>query len=159
MNAECDYNDDDNYDHNCGGDCIVDVDCTGECGGSIIATFPCNNSFVCSPSDCIDLNNDLDMPLYSVPDKLGLNRIYPNPFNPVTEIEYDIVEYSMVVIRVFDIQGREVSELINANQSPGQYHLMWNASTYSSGMYFVQMIVKTGDAGIFRDMRKLLYMK
>jgi hypothetical protein len=95
-----------------------------------------------------------------LPDELGISKIFPNPFNPITQIQYDISGYALVKVRVFDIQGREVAQLMNEYQSPGQYQISWNADSYASGMYIVEMVIRSGDdSAIFRDMRKILYLK
>jgi hypothetical protein len=49
---------------------------------------------------------------------------------------------------------------MNQYQNPGQYHLTWDAGNHASGMYIVEMVIRSGDdAAIFRDMQKILYLK
>ena len=64
---------------------------------------------------------------------------YPNPFNPSTTINYSVVEAGHVNISVYDINGREVAELVSGFQSAGYHSMEWNASAQSSGIYFVKM--------------------
>ena len=63
---------------------------------------------------------------------------YLNPFNPVVTVSFDIPKTSMVDISVYDILGRKISTLNNTTYFPGKHNLDWNASNYSSGVYFIQ---------------------
>lgn len=87
-------------------------------------------------------------------DKFGLSQNYPNPFNPVTDIKYSIAKNTFVTVKVFDLLGREVEILVNENQQAGLYTLTWNASKYSSGVYFYKII-----AGDFTDVKKMILLK
>nr|MBC8175539.1 T9SS type A sorting domain-containing protein [Candidatus Neomarinimicrobiota bacterium] len=69
-----------------------------------------------------------------------------NPFNPSTTIKYAVPDPSKVRISVFDILGREVTELCNENKQPGYYKVVWNASHYASGIYFIQMNARQNDS-------------
>ena len=64
---------------------------------------------------------------------------YPNPFNPISTIKFDIPIAGIVKIRVYDITGREVSVLVNSILQRGTYETKWNASNHSSGIYFVRL--------------------
>jgi hypothetical protein len=70
------------------------------------------------------------------PTKYELRQNYPNPFNPVTTISYHLPLSSHVILKVFDILGREVATLVNARKEAGQYSIRWDASAMPSGMYF-----------------------
>ena len=95
-----------------------------------------------------------------LPNKFGINNIFPNPFNPVTLIKYDISEYAIVKLQVFDIRGRQVAQLMNAFQNPGHYNITWDAGNHASGIYVVTMVILSGEnTDIFRSMRKILYLK
>lgn len=72
----------------------------------------------------------------SYPGKYSLKQNFPNPFNPETVIKFDIPKTSVVSIKIFDITGKEMSELANGVYTPGSYAVRWNASSYSSGVYF-----------------------
>ncbi len=85
---------------------------------------------------------------------------YPNPFNPVTNIFYSVPEKSQVTIKVYDILGREVVELVNGHREPGTYSISFNGSRLSSGMYVVSM--QAGEFSYRRNFsrsRKILLMK
>ena len=88
------------------------------------------------------------------PDQYTISQNYPNPFNPVTTIEYALPEMSEVKIMIIDINGRIVEELINSQQQAGFYSVEWNASRYSSGVYFYQI-----RAGVFQQVKKMLLIK
>jgi len=71
---------------------------------------------------------------------LKLDSPYPNPFNPVTTIAYNIpMDMTKVNINVYDISGRLVEKLHNGLQSQGNHKITWNASMYASGIYFVKL--------------------
>jgi len=83
-----------------------------------------------------------------------LYQNYPNPFNPTTTISYQIMVRSRVVLRVFDILGREVATLVNAEQGPGFRSVQFDAGNLSSGLYFCRL--ETGNGVLIR---KILVMK
>lgn len=68
-----------------------------------------------------------------------LHRNYPNPFNPTTQIKYEIGNRDNVELKVFSILGAEVAMLVNEVKVPGVYVAVWNAVEMSSGVYFVQL--------------------
>jgi hypothetical protein len=69
-----------------------------------------------------------------------LYQNYPNPFNPVTKIKYSIPKGSQVIIKVYDVLGKEVSTLVNQFRNTGVYEVEFNASNIPSGVYFYKMI-------------------
>lgn len=81
---------------------------------------------------------------------------YPNPFNPTTKIRFDISEGSLspVSLKIFDIKGQLINELVNENLSSGNYVAVWNASEYSSGAYFYIL-----NAGSFTETKKMILIK
>ena len=75
----------------------------------------------------------------SIPGSFILYQNYPNPFNPATKIRFNIPAVNgsgPVKLTVYDILGREAAILVNGELSPGTYEVVWNASGYSSGVYF-----------------------
>lgn len=76
----------------------------------------------------------------SIPKKYRLYPNYPNPFNPITVIKFDIPERTMVSLRIYDIIGKEIAVLKREILSSGSYNVEWNASAYSSGVYFYRLV-------------------
>ena len=73
------------------------------------------------------------------PDEFVFHGAVPNPFNPVTDISFEIPEMSKVEIIVFDVLGRKAATLQNGYLTPGYHSLQWNASGLSSGVYFIHL--------------------
>ena len=88
------------------------------------------------------------------PSDYNIILIYPNPFNPETTIEFSIPDNSEVSIVVYNLYGEKVTSLVNDNYQPGYYNIIWDASQYSSGIYFVNM-----SAGNFTTTQKLILVK
>ncbi|MFQ6610611.1 MAG: T9SS type A sorting domain-containing protein, partial [Fidelibacterota bacterium] len=74
---------------------------------------------------------------------VSLLPAYPNPFNPITTIRYQIPEQTIVSIIVVNMLGQEVASLVNSLQQPGDYSISWDASDYASGIYFIQLTTET----------------
>ena len=89
-----------------------------------------------------------------VPKGFTLSQNYPNPFNPVTNIEFSVPEPSFVKLAVYDMLGTEVETIISKNLTAGSYKADWNASKYTSGVYFYRLI--TAD---FTETRKMILVK
>lgn len=83
-----------------------------------------------------------------------LSQNYPNPFNPSTTIEYQIAQKGMVNMEVYNVVGRKVQTLVNKVQNPGKYSVTFNASSLSSGTYFVRI-----QAGDFQKVQKMTLIK
>lgn len=76
-----------------------------------------------------------------VPKDYNLLQNYPNPFNPKTSIKFAIPKSGLVMLKVYDVLGREVSELVNGFKTEGTYIVDFDASTLTSGMYFYKLEV------------------
>jgi hypothetical protein len=72
---------------------------------------------------------------FELPEEIQLVQNYPNPFNPETTIRFQIPSYTYVDLRVFDILGKEVSNLVNEEKPAGVYEVKFNGSNLSSGTY------------------------
>ena len=94
--------------------------------------------------------------LVSIPSEFALNQNFPNPFNPSTNIQFDLPEAGEVKIAIFDVKGSLVEELANTYLDAGYHKLTWNASNQASGMYFLQMIA---DDGQYVKISKMMLMK
>jgi hypothetical protein len=84
----------------------------------------------------------------------NLYQNYPNPFNPATKIKFDIPKSSFVNLKIFDITGREVMNLVNQNLNAGSYEAVWNAEGFSSGIYFYTL-----KADNFYLTRRMIFLK
>lgn len=70
-------------------------------------------------------------------------RSYPNPFNPRTTIHYTLPAASRVTLRIFDLQGRKVATLVDAEQRAGQHEVVWEAQNVASGVYLYRLETPT----------------
>ena len=89
------------------------------------------------------------------PTDFSLGQNFPNPFNPVTTIDYLIPELSQVNLAVYDINGKQVALLVNEMKAGGEYQAVFDGSVFPSGIYFY--ILKTGNGLIFT--KKLTLIK
>jgi hypothetical protein len=96
----------------------------------------------------------VDLKDYMPGKTFSLKQNYPNPFNPSTTIEYSVPAAGLVSLKIYDIQGREVATLVDKEQNAGYYITSWNASNFSSGVYFYKLT-----AGSFTQTKKLLLTK
>src|SRR5690606_29502459 len=64
---------------------------------------------------------------------------YPNPFNPVSTVKFSIPSAGLVSLKIYNLAGKEIVQLINSNMAPGTYEIQWNASAHPSGVYFVRL--------------------
>ena len=74
-----------------------------------------------------------------IPERFSLSQNYPNPFNPSTKIRYDLPKNGFVKLVVFDELGHEIVTLVNEKETAGTYEVTFNASHYSSGVYFYKL--------------------
>ena len=94
----------------------------------------------------------------ATPDKFRLSQNFPNPFNPVTTITYDLPNSGFVTLKVYDMLGREVKTLVNQMKTAGYHNAQFNADELASGAYFYRLSV-SGDAGEFTAVRKCVVVK
>jgi hypothetical protein len=90
----------------------------------------------------------------SFPKEYYFSQNYPNPFNPSTTISFYLPSNYFVSLKVFDIVGREVTEIVSEELSSGFYSRRWNAEKMSSGVYFYRM-----QAGSFTETKKLILLR
>lgn len=89
-----------------------------------------------------------------IPSKYHLYQNYPNPFNPETKIKYSIEASGKVILKIYDILGREVSTLVNEEKAVGNYEVKFDASSFSSGIYFFRLM-----SGAFMETKKMVLLK
>jgi hypothetical protein len=79
---------------------------------------------------------------------------YPNPFNPVTRIDYELPETARVTLSVHDVEGRLVDVLVSGDQTAGRHVVEWDGSRRASGIYFFRLV-----AGDRTETRKMILLK
>ncbi len=90
-----------------------------------------------------------------IPAEFALFQNYPNPFNPSTTIRYHLPAPARVTLKIYDVMGREVAELMNGRQhEAGAYDLLWNAQGMAGGVYYLRL-----SAGDFVAAQKLVLLK
>jgi hypothetical protein len=86
--------------------------------------------------------------------KYSLYQNFPNPFNPKSVIKYQISKSSYVSLKVYNVNGKEVSSIVNETLSPGEYGTTFDGSNLPSGVYFYKL-----SAGDFTDTKKMVLIK
>lgn len=89
-----------------------------------------------------------------IPEKFLLYQNYPNPFNPITTIEFSLPVSGLVTLKIYNVLGQEIAELLNGEMKAGNYSIKFDASKFSSGMYLYKLT-----AGNFTSVKKLLLLK
>ena len=89
-----------------------------------------------------------------IPDQFILSQNYPNPFNSQTLISYELPQEADVTIEIFDILGRSVARLVDAQQDAGFHSIIWDAKNAVSGMYLYKL-----QAGEFSEIKKCVLMR
>ncbi|MEJ2052374.1 MAG: T9SS type A sorting domain-containing protein [Calditrichaceae bacterium] len=89
-----------------------------------------------------------------IPVKYALGQNYPNPFNPSTEIQFAIPENRKVSLKIFNVLGQQVADLVNKELPAGNYKFTWNPQDLSSGLYFYIL-----QAGKFKEVKKMTLLK
>jgi hypothetical protein len=96
---------------------------------------------------------------FLVPSEYSLNQNYPNPFNPSTKISFSLPVESHVTLKVFNLLGEEVTNLINGSFTAGTHNLNFDASNLNSGLYFYQMEAQGIDGSNFSQVKKMMLTK
>ena len=81
-----------------------------------------------------------------IPDNYELGDSYPNPFNPVTYIDYALPDSDYINLSVYDINGKVIKTLDSGYKSAGYYKVSWNAVNIPSGTYFIRLTSKNYNA-------------
>jgi len=89
-----------------------------------------------------------------VPVKFELSQNYPNPFNPTSVIRFQIADLRYVILKVYDIQGKEIVTLVNDKLKPGEYETNFDANELPSGVYFYKL-----SAGDYSTTKKMILIK
>lgn len=100
------------------------------------------------PVGIINIGNEI--PIESM-----LFQNFPNPFNSATNFEFRISNFEFVNLQIYDVLGRAITELVNKQLKTGSYRINWDASQYSTGVYFYRLIVN----GNIVDTKKMTLLK
>ena len=103
----------------------------------------------------VDVNDDKN----NIPNQFSLSQNYPNPFNPSTKIRYSIPsvvkgQRSNVILKVYDLLGKEIVTLVNEVKQPGIYEVAFDASALASGVYYYRLKV-----GEFTETKKMILLR
>jgi hypothetical protein len=77
------------------------------------------------------------------PTTFALFQNYPNPFNPTTTVRFLLSRREQVMLKVFDVLGREVATLVNEELNPGEHSVIYSAKDLPSGVYFYRLTTPT----------------
>jgi hypothetical protein len=96
--------------------------------------------------------------------KYSLAQNYPNPFNPSTKIEFELAKASQVQIKIYDILGREVKELVSDRLTAGRYEVLWNGKnrhgiSVGSGVFIYEIQAQAAGQMVFRQSRKMVLLR
>jgi N-acetylneuraminic acid mutarotase len=89
-----------------------------------------------------------------IPKEFSISQNYPNPFNPTTKINFALPKSGFVSLKIYDLLGREVATLVNEVKSAGQYTANFNASQFTSGVYFYKI-----ESNGFSQVKKMMLIK
>ncbi len=109
--------------------------------------------------DYFGISAGVSAPVAAAPAQSVLGQNFPNPFNPATVIEYALADAGQVELRVYDLNGRMVRELVNAPQAASRYQVEWDGRDdlgreLASGIYFYQL-----NAPGIRETRRMVLTK
>ena len=92
--------------------------------------------------------------IYYIPRNFSLHPAYPNPFNPITNVDFEIPFNDNIKLSIYDIRGREIDILYDGNINAGYHQILWNAEQFSSGVYFVVLVSSS-----YRSTHKIILLK
>jgi len=91
-------------------------------------------------SNSWELSNWFDEDIEVIPEDNKLIGNYPNPFNNSTSIEYALRSATHVTLDIYNLAGQKIETIVNETQNRGTYSIQWDASRYSSGVYFYKLV-------------------
>jgi hypothetical protein len=90
-------------------------------------------------SECFDQPTLIHHTKENLPQTFDLLSAYPNPFNPCTNIAFNLLKNSYVELNIYDISGRKMETMLTGDLKPGLYKKTWDASRFSSGIYIISL--------------------
>lgn len=97
-------------------------------------------------------SNEIEIEI--LPHNFSLSQNFPNPFNPSTEIRYQIAEAGRVTLKVFDVLGNEIKTLVEELKEPGSYFVDFNGNNFPSGIYYYRL-----QTGSYSETKKMILLK
>jgi len=94
-----------------------------------------------------------------IPTTFALHQNFPNPFNPTTNIQFDIPNLAHVSICIYDVLGEKIATVIEKKLSAGKYTLEFNAASIKSGVYFYRMVAVSESGENFSSLKKMILLK
>ena len=89
-----------------------------------------------------------------VPERFNLKQNYPNPFNPSTKINFSVSKNGFVSLKVYDVSGKEIANLVSENLTPGEYEYVFSGREFNSGVYFY--VLRSEE---FTDTKRMVLIK
>ena len=89
----------------------------------------------------------------------NLSQNYPNPFNPSTQIKYSLAQAADVTLKVYDMLGTEVANLVNETQTAGNHTYSFNAKDLSSGVYIYRITATNNGRMLFTDSKQMILLR
>jgi len=124
---------------------------TGWVAGGVGNPFNIGNIYKTTTGGAIGLKNIS----FAVPENFFLYQNFPNPFNPITKFKFSIPKSNVLVkLIIYDVLGNKITELVNEKLGAGIYETTWDASNYSSGIYYYTLI-----AGDYLETKKMILVK
>ena len=96
---------------------------------------------------------------HDLPSNFGIKSAYPNPFNPVTHLRYDLPQKEIVNITIYDMMGKVVKTLVNGSQTAGFKSVQWNATNDKNEPVSAGLYLYTFQAGKVRQTKKMVLLK
>jgi hypothetical protein len=130
-------------------------DCTAPAVLSFAQEIYSDNVLFWSDTFTVDIVTGIADLAAASPSQYSLSQNFPNPFNPTTVISYELPMTSEVELSIHNLLGQKVATLITGNQKAGSYQVEWDATDFSSGVYFYTLRTNAG----FIQTRKLVIIK
>tara|TARA_Y100001934_G_scaffold265449_1_gene343617 strand:- start:608 stop:1450 length:843 start_codon:yes stop_codon:yes gene_type:complete len=115
---------------------------------------PFGNEFLAILNNSLSELSSLSLTNILIPNNPGIKQCYPNPFNPSITINFELTEKNFTNISVYNLLGEKVDNLLSDNFSAGSYSIKWNAISFPTGVYFVNLATAS-----FSETRKIIYLR
>ena len=115
---------------------------------------PFGNDFLAVLNSALSVLTTLSLDEIIVPVNPGIQKCYPNPFNPAVTVNFALQDEVFTQISVYNILGEKVDNLAAATFTPGYHDLRWNATEFPTGVYFIQLVTPS-----YQQTRKIMYLQ